>query len=269
MAESTFDRAAFSARLGTRRLGRRLIARGEVSSTNDVAWEALAEGAPDGAAVVADVQTAGRGRDGRRWHQSAGQGLALSLLLHPGCERRQLATLPLIAGLALARALERLGASAELKWPNDLLLSGRKVSGILAESRGAPQGGDAVVVGAGVNVLQSPEDFPPELAPLATSLAMEGCATTREAVAAEFLNELEPLWTLMQEGGREQVLEAWRARAGIWGREVRAQTPAGPRVGIARELDADGGLVIEQADGQRVTIVAGDVEPAGPPGARA
>jgi len=266
LAESSFDRGAFTAALATRTLGRRLIARAEVGSTNDVAWEALAEGAPDGTTIVADAQTAGRGRAGRAWHQAPGRGLALSLLLHPGCERRQLGVLPLVAGLALANALEHVGARPELKWPNDLLLAGRKVSGILAESRGAPQGGDAVVIGVGVNVRHAPEDFPPELQALATSLAMEGVATTREQVAAAFLNALEPLWTEVQEGGRERALDAWRARAAFWDREVRAHTPAGVRVGIARALDPDGGLVIEQADGSRVTIVAGDVEAVREPG---
>lgn len=260
MAESTFDRVAFERALHTRRLGRMLLARGTTGSTNDDAWDALNGGAADGAVVVADVQTAGRGRAGRTWHQSPGRGLALSVLLHQGCDRRQLPTLPLVAGLALAEALESLGAHAELKWPNDLLLHERKVSGILAESRLTAGGGEAAVIGVGVNVLQAREDFPDEIAHLATSLAMEGCLTTREAVAAAFLNVLEPHWTAHQEGGREATLAAWRARATFWGREVRVTTPAGPMTGVARTLDDDGGLVIERADGTRATIVAGDVE---------
>jgi BirA family biotin operon repressor/biotin-[acetyl-CoA-carboxylase] ligase len=260
LAESTFDRAAFTARLATRRLGRTLVARGAAGSTNDEAWDALAAGAPDGTAIVADAQLAGRGRAGRAWHTAPGRGLALSVLMFPGCDGARLPLLPLAAGLALARALERLGAAPELKWPNDLLLNGRKVSGILAESRGLAAGGEAAVIGVGVNVSQAPEDFPDDVAPRATSLAMERCATTREAVAAEWLNALEPLWTGLQEADRDGLVRAWRARASFWGREVRVATPSGPRVGVARDLDAGGGLVIEQADGTRHTIVAGDVE---------
>src|SRR5262245_338936 len=117
--------------LATRRLGRTLVARSETPSTNDLAWEVLAAGATDGTVVVADAQPLGRGRAGRTWHLATGRGLALSLVLHPGCDRHQTATLPLVAGLALARALDGLGVSATLKWPNDLMAGGRKLAGIL------------------------------------------------------------------------------------------------------------------------------------------
>ena len=262
MAEPTFDRTRFRERLKTRRLGATLIARAEAGSTSDVAWDALVAGTPDGTVVVADSQSAGRGRAGRAWLTAPGKGLALSVALHPGCERGQLSLLPLVAGLALARGLESLGARAELKWPNDLLLGGRKVSGILAESRGAGAADavDRAVIGVGVNVTQERGDFPPALAALATSLAIEGCVTTREEVAAEFLNALEPLWTDLQEGGRETLLGAWRERAEFWGRTLRVTTPAGVREGVARDLDESGALVLEQEGGTRIAIVAGDVE---------
>jgi BirA family biotin operon repressor/biotin-[acetyl-CoA-carboxylase] ligase len=269
LAEPTFDRAAFVARLGTRRLGRTLIARAEAGSTNDVAWEALAQGTPDGTAVVADVQSRGRGRAGRAWHTAPGLGLALSVLLHLGCDRRGAATLPLVGGLALAEALESLGLRTRLKWPNDLLVGTRKVSGLLAESRRGPHaphdaaGGDVAVLGVGVNVGQGPGDFPPDLAPRATSLALEGVAASREAVAAAFLNRLEPLWHEHAEGGRERVLDRWRARAAFWGRPVTVRTPSGPVEGVARTLDPDGGLVLALADGRETTVLAGDLEVGG------
>lgn len=265
---ATFDRARFAARLATRRLGRTLLARAAAGSTNDVAWEALAAGTPDGTAVVADHQTAGRGRAGRVWHSAPGLGLALSVALHAGCERGLAPLLPLAAGLALARALDQLGARAALKWPNDLLLGGRKVSGILAESRGGPaESLDRVVIGTGVNVLHRAGDFPPGLATLATSLALHGVATTREDVAALYLNQLEPLWTALQEGGGDGVVAAWRGRAGFWGEAVRVTTPTGPVAGIARDLDPGGALVLETAGGARVRVLAGDVAAAAPGGA--
>jgi BirA family biotin operon repressor/biotin-[acetyl-CoA-carboxylase] ligase len=266
LAEATFDRAEFAARLTTRRLGRTLVARATVGSTNDAAWDALAEGAPDGVVVVADAQTAGRGRDGRAWHTAPGRGLALSVLLHLGCDRRPVGTLPLVAGLALAEALAGLGVATRLKWPNDLLAGGRKLSGILVESRRAPHAlrdslpGDVAVVGVGVNVSQAAHDFPPEVRGLATSLALEGHALTRERVAAAFLGRLEPLWDEHAEGGRERVLERWRARAALWGREVVVRTAAGALRGIARALDDDGGLVVEDAAGRVTTVLAGDVD---------
>src|SRR5262252_9577839 len=135
MSAEPFDRPRYEARLATRRLGRTLLVRDTAGSTNDLAWDALAEGLPDGVTVIAEAQIEGRGRAGRRWFMAPGRGLALSVALHPGCDRRQAGLLPLVAGLALARALDGLGVAADLKWPNDLLVNGRKLSCILAESR--------------------------------------------------------------------------------------------------------------------------------------
>ena len=263
MAEPAFDRVEFQRRLATRALGRTLIARAETPSTNDLAWEALAAGAPDGTVVVTDAQPRGRGREGRAWVMAPGQGLALSLALHQGCDRRQVGTLPLVAGLALARALEGLGLSATLKWPNDLLVDERKLAGILCESRRLPAGTDVAVMGVGVNVRQQRDDFPPDLRGTATSLALEGCRASREAVAAAFLNALEPLWTEHQEGGRDAVLAAWRERAGYWGRVVTVRTPGGPVSGVARDLSPDGGLVLRLESGSEYVALAGDLDPAG------
>src|SRR6185295_9116246 len=255
-AESTFDRARFADALHTRRMGHVLFARAAVESTNEVAWELAQGGADDGTCVVADVQTRGRGRQGRSWHTSPGRGLALSLLLHPGCDRAALATAPLVAGLGLARALEGLGVEARLKWPNDLLVGGRKISGVLVESRRTSDGADLVVMGVGVNVSQRPEDFPPELRETATSMAREGAAATREQVAAGFLDALEPLWDEHQEGDPGRVIASWRRRAEFWGRPVTVTTPAGRVVGVARDLDERGGLVIEPEGGATVTVYA-------------
>jgi BirA family biotin operon repressor/biotin-[acetyl-CoA-carboxylase] ligase len=261
LAEPTFDRARFADRLATRALGRRLIARAAVESTNDVAWDAAAETGVDGLTVVADDQTRGRGRLGRAWVQAPGKGLALSVVMLQGCDRRQLGVLPLTAGLALAEALERLGAAPALKWPNDVLLGGRKVAGILCESRRLPDLGDAAVIGVGVNVSQQADDFPPELRATATSLAIAGVSATREDVAAAFLSALEPRWAEVQEGSREAVLQAWQARAAWIGSPVTVRTPDGEVSGVARGLDRDGALVVTLDDGRDTTVLAGDVAP--------
>jgi BirA family transcriptional regulator, biotin operon repressor / biotin---[acetyl-CoA-carboxylase] ligase len=276
---STFDRLRFASRLQTRRLGRTLMARAEVGSTNDEAWDALAADAPDGTIVVADAQTRGRGRAGRAWHTEPGKALALSVLLHEGCDRGALALLPLAAGLAVSQALESLGAAPALKWPNDVLLGGRKVAGVLCESRrvrpavgyptsppaehGVPAGArDAAVVGVGVNVAQAAADFPAEIAGTATSLALAGVATDRESVAAAFLDALETLWAGLRDGGGEALLAAWSARADIWGRTVTVRTPAGAVRGVARGLDPGGALVLLLEDGAETAVRAGDLESA-------
>src|SRR5207244_6226445 len=153
------------------------------------------------------------------------------------------------------------------KCPNDLLMSGRKVSGILAEGRRTAEGAECVVMGLGVNVAQAAEDFPPDVRGLATSIALEGRLVTREAVAAAFLNALEPLWDEHQEGDARQALDAWRRRASFWGRRVTVLAPGGRVEGTARDLDERGGLVIEPVSGPPVTVYAGDHEVTWPEGA--
>jgi BirA family biotin operon repressor/biotin-[acetyl-CoA-carboxylase] ligase len=264
LADSSFELHLYYERLTTRWMGRALMTLAATDSTNDVAWTALEHGAIDGFAVVADAQLRGRGRAGRAWHTAPGKGLALSLLLHRQASV-PVGLLPLASGLALARALDRLGAEPRLKWPNDLLLGGGKVAGILAEARGA----EGLVVGFGVNVAEREEDFPPELAdsdrPAPTSLAMEGITARREEVAAALFDALEPLWTDLVERGREPLLRAWTERASFWGERVTARTEAGARTGIARALDSGGGLILELEDGSRVTVLAGDVDPVATP----
>jgi BirA family biotin operon repressor/biotin-[acetyl-CoA-carboxylase] ligase len=260
LADPTFDRARFARLLVTRRLGRTLVARAEADSTNDVAWEALAAGAPDGTVVVADAQARGRGRAGRAWYMAPGKGLALSLALHFGCEPRRAGSLPLVAGLALARALDGLRLATELKWPNDLLVAGRKLSGILCERRRLAAGTDAAVIGVGVNVHEQQDDFPPGLHGTVTSLALEGKRASREEIAARFLNAFEPLWAEHQEGEGRGALAAWKERAAFWGRTVAVRGPGGPLTGVARDLDGDGALILELADGRTATVVAGDVD---------
>ncbi|TMQ66190.1 MAG: biotin--[acetyl-CoA-carboxylase] ligase [Candidatus Eisenbacteria bacterium] len=184
MAESTFDRHAFAGSLGTLRIGRSLYTRAEVDSTNDWAWRALASGAEDGAAFVADRQRAGRGREGRAWHTTPGKGLALSLLLTLERPPRAVGVVPLAAGLALARGIERLGLKTRLKWPNDLLVGSSKLAGILCESRRTPRGAWAVVVGVGVNVSQQREEFPREVGEQARERRARGGGALERARAS-------------------------------------------------------------------------------------
>ena len=261
MAEPTFDRARFASRLATRRLGHTLLLRAETTSTNDDAWDAAAAGAKDGTLAIADHQTHGRGRAGRTWHDPPGAALTMSLLLHPGCDGAAFSTAPLVAGLALAKALDGLGVDAELKWPNDLLLGGRKLAGVLCESRHRAEGPHAFVMGVGVNVSQRALDFPAELRDGATSLALAGHELDREILAAAFLSSLEPMWDEHQEGDAGVALEAWRARARFWGQPVTVRAPGGMLHGNAMSLAEDGALIVRTANGEDVRVLAGDVRP--------
>ena len=252
---STFDRVRFGERLHTGRLGRVLVARASVGSTNDEAWAAFAAGAPDGTVVVADAQTAGRGRLGRAWHTAPGKSLALSVLLREGCEPAALGLLPLAAGLAAAEALAALGARPALKWPNDVLLAGRKVAGVLCETR---RGG--AVAGVGMNLGQAAADFPPEIAATATSLTLAGIAVAREDVAAALLDALEARWDALRRDGPAELLAAWSARADFWGAPVTVRAGDGTLTGVALGLDAAGALRLALADGAETAVRAGDLD---------
>ncbi len=255
-----FDRARYTARLGTRRLGQALLVRETTASTNDDAWEALGS-LGDGAAVIALTQTAGRGREGRTWSQVPGRGLALSVALRLGCDLRQAGAIPLAAGLAVVRAVHALGVpAARLKWPNDVLVGDAKLAGVLCEVRRAPGGGDAVVIGIGLNVAHARDEFPAELRESATSLAIEGAAVGLEEAAAEVLTRLEPLWAELQEGDRGAVMAAWTRWGAHWGQWITVRTPSGPVQGTALRLDDDGALVLRTAEGVEQTVLAGDVQ---------
>ena len=221
------------ARLGSPRLHLR-----ETTSTNDRARELAQAGAPHGTLVSAAEQTAGRGRQGRTWAAPPGRALLLSLVL-----REPPTLLPLAAALAVA---EVAGADAQIKWPNDVLLEGHKVAGILAEGR--PQDGWAVL-GIGLNVALRVEDLPPELHETAGTLGLAPAdlepTLERLLAAIERTIALDPA----------TLLDAYRARDALRGRDVRWSTGHGRAAGI----DGEGRLIVELAGGGRTTLGAGEV----------
>ena len=210
----------------------------ETGSTNDRARELAAGGAPHGTLVTAGAQTSGRGRQGRAWSAPPGQALLMSLVLrdaHP--------LLPLAAAVAVAGAV---GQDARIKWPNDVLLDGRKVAGILAEGR--PQEGWAVL-GIGVNVAIRVQDLPPELHATAATLGRDPSEV--EPFLGELLAALDRALALAP----SDLLDAWRARDALIGREVTWSGGAGRAAGI----DGEGRLVVELPGGGRTALDAGEV----------
>ena len=205
--------------------------------------------------VLAGRQTAGRGRLGRFWISPRG-GLYLTVVLRPSAEH--LKSLVIIAALAVARAIEGLaGLQTSLKWPNDVLVAGRKIAGILSESELVGENVSHALVGIGVNVNADMAAYP-ETAPLATSVMTElGREVSREALAARLLNEFETLYLAAQAG--KPMDEEWRARLGMLGKEVRVRFGEQVEEGLAEDVDSDGNLILRRADGSRATIAAGDV----------
>jgi BirA family biotin operon repressor/biotin-[acetyl-CoA-carboxylase] ligase len=232
-------------------------------STMIRAAELAAGGAPEGAIVLADHQTAGRGRLGRTWLAPPGTSLMLSVVLRPGLPPSRAWAVATAAGLALAEAADDLMGAAgrpglvALKWPNDLLLGPAKAAGLLAESRD----GGIVLLGMGVNVGQAAGDFPAELRAGATSLsAAAGAPIDRGALLAAWAPRFVAAYQDLR-AGRPGLVAAWRARLATIGRDVRVdRVDADPLLGRAVDVDPDGGLVLRLPDGTMATVPAGDVD---------
>lgn len=217
-----------------------------LDSTNRHALAAARVGAADGLVVVADEQTAGRGRLGRTWEATPGSSLLVSVLLRRDAHARAV----MAAGVALAQAVEQVaGVEAGLKWPNDLVVGDRKLAGLLAEADG-----DVLVVGAGCNV--NWESFPEELAPTATACNLEaGRPVDRDALLDAFLDRFA---TALASG--DALLDDYRARLATLGRAVRVEHLRGDDVvGTAVGVTDDGALVVRDDQGQDHTVVAADV----------
>ncbi|MFI5041177.1 MAG: biotin--[acetyl-CoA-carboxylase] ligase [Acidimicrobiales bacterium] len=235
---------------------------GEVSSTNTVVTEAAMRGEPEGLVVVADHQTAGRGRLGRSWVAPPGSGLLTSILLRPPPAALHLAVTAV--GCAAAVACRRLtGVEPGLKWPNDLVVADgsgwRKLGGILAEASSA--GGDvtAVVVGLGLN-LRRPADLPADLA--ASAVAMDALTEdppARDAVLEALLTELEPRYAGLISGGSPALLDEYRARCVTLGQWVRVEQSQGAFEGVAVEVDDAAALVVDRGARGRSRVEFGDV----------
>ncbi len=209
--------------------------------------------------VVANAQSAGRGRHGRSWASPAGAGLYVSVLLRPPDHAVLLLTIA--AGVAVAEGIQSAtGLALDLKWPNDVYAHGRKVAGILAEASSLNTTGSIqhVIVGAGVNVM--PAAYPPEVAARATSLETElGRAIDRGLLLAEYLSALAARYDELRRGQHEAVLLAWRARAAaMLGRRVEWDGPGAVRDGMALDIDDTGALVVRTVDGP-VRVTAGEV----------
>ncbi len=242
-----------------RRLAGAIVHRDEVDSTNRLAIELAREGAPEGTAVVAERQTAGRGRLGRTWESPARLNLYLSVILRPELSPVEVPRLTLAAAVAVADAIAATtGLRPEIKWPNDVLLGGRKACGILTELEAEAERVRFVVVGIGVNLNALPDDFPPELRAKATSLAMEiGRPVDRAAFAGALLGALDEVYGEMLRGGFAAVRERYEAWHGLPGRVVSVE--GGPRLeGVVRGIDDEGALLVETADGVR-RVLSGEV----------
>ena len=220
-----------------------------VDSTQTLGRAWATQGAPEGAVVLADYQTAGRGQHGRAWTAPTGAALLFSVVLRPHLPVARWPEIPLAAGCAIAEALETVApVCVRLKWPNDVLVSGRKLAGILAE--GVASTPSLVVVGIGVNVSQREQDWPPDLASRAGSLASLGAPIPRVTLLAALLGRLAAWYGVLLDEGFEPVRAAWRRR-GLLG--LRVSLPDGE--GATVDLGPGGELVVRRDDGRLAHLV--------------
>jgi BirA family biotin operon repressor/biotin-[acetyl-CoA-carboxylase] ligase len=235
-----------------------------VPTTMARAAELAAAGVPEGATVLAEEQTEGRGRLGRAWVAPPGSSLLLSVVLRPPLAREAVWLTVAAAGVALAEAVDAVAPAAgpaALKWPNDLELHGRKAAGLLAEAHLAGDRLAAVLLGMGVNVAQTAADLPPEAAGRATSVSLAaGGPVDRAELLAAWAGRFLAGYQILSAGRPGPVLAAYRRRLATVGQRVRAdRIGADPVVGTAVDLTPTGGLVVQTATGARVEVLAADV----------
>lgn len=238
--------------LATTKLGRTIEAYATLPSTNDRALDLLDEGAPHGTLIVADRQTAGRGRRGHQWHSAAGLAVYASLILRGARATPSPTLLVAATGVGIAEGLERAAAvSCQIKWPNDVWIRDRKVAGILVEARSFRADRPAFVVGFGVNVAHRENDFPTELRASATSLAIEtNVVLARDVVLRAVLVALEPLIdAALDAAPAPDIHRRYRDRSLLLGRRVALSDGETPLVGTVVDLSAVDGLLLRTDDG--------------------
>jgi BirA family transcriptional regulator, biotin operon repressor / biotin---[acetyl-CoA-carboxylase] ligase len=255
------------ARFDTALLERSLVQRGaalglptvwkdETESTNDDALAAAKSGASHGALFGAETQARGRGRRGSAWVSTPGAGLWFSLLLRPRLSAEVAPGLALCAGLSVREAVAtRVTAPVLVKWPNDVLVDGRKLAGILVESQVKGRHIESVIIGIGINVAQ--REFPESIAGLATSLSLQGASdTAREPLLADVLAAFEHELSRLEQGGLPAVADALRDHDALYGRELRIEGKSG----IGGGIDGSGRLRLKRSDGRVELIDSGHVE---------
>jgi BirA family biotin operon repressor/biotin-[acetyl-CoA-carboxylase] ligase len=244
--------------LTTRAFGRTLLCFDEVDSTNTVASERARAGTPEGTVVIAETQTRGRGRLGRAWVSPPHRNLYLSLVLRPDLPTEQLSCVSLVTGVAVCEAVGE-WTPASLKWPNDVLVAGRKIAGILIEMEG--EGAERFIVpGIGVNLNGERDDFPPELRDKAVSLRMASGATVdRARFAARLLYHLESRYEQLRALGFAPLAQRWEELSGCVGADVTIEERGRRVSGRVLGLAADGALRLRLPSGAEQRVVSGDV----------
>lgn len=250
----------FAKGLRSRRFGRAFYSFSEVTSTNDIAGDLIRKGTPSGTLVLAESQTKGRGRQGRQWTTSSGKALAFSLVLYPQARPDKIPGITLAAAVGVALTLESYGLQPGIKWPNDILLGGKKLCGILTEMGPRRDNRPSVILGIGINLNQSARDLPAEIRALATSFyRASGKKVDRVEFLQELMKNLEKTCGWWDEGKFARVLKEWRKRSVTLGQKVLVENGVGSFEGQVKDIDEHGFLLVTDKDGLSQKVLSGDV----------
>jgi BirA family transcriptional regulator, biotin operon repressor / biotin---[acetyl-CoA-carboxylase] ligase len=241
-------------------IGHKVIHYFRTESTNSVALELDAQTGPHGTVIIAEEQSAGRGRLGRNWYSEKSSGIYTSIVLRPPLSPAAAPILTLLAGVAAHNAVRSAtGLSADVRWPNDVLVNGKKVCGILTEMKAEVDRLHMVVLGIGINVNHG--SMPEELRKIATSLALEGGRHhSRLHVLAELLRDVERYYHMLLKEGNASIVREWSAASSYAeGKRVRVKAGGCEYSGVTTGLDASGALKIKRDDGRQELLVAGEI----------
>ncbi len=245
--------------LRTKIIGKTMFHFEDIPSSNNEAKRLALDGAPDGTIVVAEAQSTGKGRLSRGWYSPARKGIWFSVILRPSFLPQEAPKCTLMAAVAVVRAMKSMGFPVGIKWPNDILYKGKKLVGILTEMSAEMERVNFVVIGTGINVNLSPEDFPEDVRDIATSLSMVcNSHVDRIELFARILEALDELYLSVETEGFASVLDEWRHLSVTLGQEVNVIGVKETFTGTASDIDEDGALLIETPEGYR-RVLAGDV----------
>jgi BirA family biotin operon repressor/biotin-[acetyl-CoA-carboxylase] ligase len=241
-------------------IGREIFFYKTVSSTNTIAAR-LAEKTEEGTVIVADSQDKGRGRLGRLWVSPAGVNIYMSIILRPKIEPKDATLITIMAAVGCATALSRVtGLSVTIKWPNDLMVSDKKIGGILTELKTDPHRIIFAIMGIGINVNIDIDALPDDIRKIATSVKNEmGIPYSRTEIVAEILNEIDKWYRILNELGREKILSEWQKLTSTLGREVMVTIGKETFSGLAEAIDNEGMLILRLPSGVLKRISTGDL----------
>lgn len=258
----TLDPAKITALLETEHFGEKIIYEESLTSTQTIAHQQVQEGAADGTVVICEEQTAGRGRLMRKWETQKGKGIWMSVILRPNVPPYAAPQFTLVAAVATTRAIQDVtGVRPDIKWPNDLLINGLKVTGILTEMQADPDCINAIIIGIGINVNHEVSDFDENLVNIATSLKMaSGKSIDRAKLVAKLLFYLEKYSKQYVEEGFQNIKTLWEEYSCTIGNRIKATTIRETFIGKAIGITNDGVLKIQLDDGTIQKVYSADIE---------